>query len=178
MDPVGAAANIIAIINAAGRVIRLCQRFLEAVEDAPAELRIILIEVSTLRAVLTQLELLVSCNQGLPALDALALRNGPIEGCRKVLWELEHLLPAESVLTAGSKTKAVLAALSWIPKDHKAKALLQELGEYKGTIALALTMDSSYVALLLNCDDNPKHIPLTTCVLLASVWISKKSMSQ
>ncbi len=143
MDPVGAAANIIAIINAASRVIRLCQRFLEAVEDAPAELRIILIEVSTLRAVLTQLELLVSCHQGQPALDALALPHGPIEGCRKVLWELENLLPAESVLTAGSKRKAVLAALAWIPKDRKAKALLEELGEYKGTIALALTTDSS-----------------------------------
>ncbi len=143
MDPVGAAANLIAIIHAATRVVRLCQRFLSAVEDAPTELRAILIEVSTLRAVLQQLETLVSCNQGQPVLDALGLRHGPIDGCRKVLLELENLLPEESAVAGVSKRKAVLTALAWIPKDHKAKALLDELREYKSTITLALATDSS-----------------------------------
>lgn len=143
MDPVSAAANIIAIIHATNRVVVLCQRFLAAVQDAPGELRVILIEVSTLRSVLKQLELLVSCNEGLPVLDALALNHGPIEGCRKVISELENLLPAESVFALQSKKKAVLTAFAWILKEHKAKALLDELREYKSTIALALTTDSS-----------------------------------
>lgn len=37
-----------------------------------------------------------------------------LEGCRKVVSELDHLLLAESVLVTGSKKKAVVSALGWI----------------------------------------------------------------
>lgn len=143
MDPVSAAANIIAIIHAANRVIVLCQKFLATVKDAPGELRLILIEVSTLWAILNQLELLVSCNGDAPVLDALGRDHGPIQGCRRVLTELENLLPPESILATESKRKALATAFGWLLKEHKAKNLLDELKQHKSTIALALTTDSS-----------------------------------
>ncbi|KAK3300595.1 uncharacterized protein B0H64DRAFT_414465 [Chaetomium fimeti] len=143
MDPLSAAANIIQIINAANKVINLCRRFLEVVRDAPGDLRLILVEVSTLRAILDDLHFLVSCNQGPSTLDTLTRDHGPVEGCRKVVSELEDMLPAESLFATDSKRKAVLAAMSWLWKESRAKTLLDELREYKSTIALALTTDSS-----------------------------------
>ena len=143
MDPVSAAANIIAIIHAANRVIVLCQKFLATVKDAPGELRLILIEVSTLWAILNQLELLVSCTGDAPVLDALGRDHGPIQGCRRVLTELENLLPPESILATESRRKALVTAFGWLLKEHKAKNLLDELKQHKSTIALALTTDSS-----------------------------------
>ena len=143
MDPLSAAANIIQIINAANKVINLCRRFLEVVRDAPGDLRLILVEVSTLRAILDDLHFLVSCNHGPSTLDTLTRDHGPVEGCRKVVSELEDMLPAECVFATDSKRKAVLTALSWLWKESRAKTLLDELREYKSTIALALTTDSS-----------------------------------
>lgn len=35
-----------------------------------------------------------------------------------------------------------MAALGWITKEHKAKSLLDELKEYKGTISVALATES------------------------------------
>ncbi|KAL2154631.1 hypothetical protein VTH82DRAFT_3307 [Thermothelomyces myriococcoides] len=143
MDPIGTAANIIAIIHAANKVVVLCKRFLEVVHDAPNDLRLILVEVSTLKAVLDDLHFLVSCNHYPTTLNTLVREHGPIEGCRKAISELENLLPPESLLAASSKTKAILTALSWLTKESRAKTLIEELREYKATISLALTTDSS-----------------------------------
>jgi hypothetical protein len=56
---------------------------------------------------------------------------------------LEDLLPPECLLATDSKRKAITTALGWLLKESKAKTLLDELREYKSTIALALTTDSS-----------------------------------
>ncbi|KAL2137275.1 hypothetical protein VTI74DRAFT_5006 [Chaetomium olivicolor] len=148
MDPLGTTANIIAIIHTAGRVIGRCQDFLEAVRDAPGDLRLILVEVSALHAVLENLKFLIKYDGGTPALEALSYKRGPIEGCRRVLVELETMLPEESVLrgharTAQSKTKAIWTALAWTcMKEARAKMLLDELRDYKSTITLAITTES------------------------------------
>lgn len=143
MDPLSAAANIIQIINAANKVISLCKRFLEVVRDAPGDLRLILVEVSTLRAVLDDLHFLVSCNHAPSTLDTLARHHGPLEGCRKVIGELEEMLPSEAMLATESKRKAILTALAWLMRESRARVLLDELAHYKSTISLALTTDSS-----------------------------------
>lgn len=148
MDPVGTTASLITILSTATRVIGRCQDFLKAVRDAPGDLRLILVEVSALHAVLDNLRFLIKYDGGTPALEALTKKRGPIEGCRRVLSELETMLPEESVLkgqarTAQSKTKAIWTALTWtIGKEARAKLLLDELREYKSTITLAITTES------------------------------------
>ncbi|AEO70580.1 uncharacterized protein THITE_72721 [Thermothielavioides terrestris NRRL 8126] len=127
MDPVSATANIVAIVQAANRVI-------------------------TLRTT---------------ALDALARDHGPIEGCRKAILELEHLLPSESIFSTESKRKALLTAIAWTLKDSKAKALLDELRGYKSTITLALTTDSVFD--LKDIKASTEEIQTTTKVIHASL---------
>jgi hypothetical protein len=147
MDPVSALANIIAIIQAADRVIGLCKKFLQAVRDAPGDIRLILIEVSTIKAILENVQYLASETHGTNALAALAGSHGLIEGCRKAILELQGLLPPEAVLNGGSKVKALIGAIAWTWKDSKAKVLLAELSEYKSTINVAVTTNSAYVLL-------------------------------
>jgi hypothetical protein len=143
MDPLSTVANIVALVHATNRLIALCRRFLEVVRDAPGELRLILVEVSTLKAILDDLHFLVSCNQAPESLDSLTRGYGPIEGCQRIVTELEDLLPPECFLATESKKRAIVSALRWLTKESKAKTLLDELRQYKTTIALALTADSS-----------------------------------
>lgn len=75
-------------------------------------------------------------------MDSLGGDAGPLEGCRRIISDLEALLPAQHALSTESNTKVILNALAWPLKESKAKKLLEELGEYKSTITLALTTDS------------------------------------
>ncbi|KAK4098602.1 hypothetical protein N658DRAFT_517913 [Parathielavia hyrcaniae] len=77
------------------------------------------------------------------AANIIAIINAANRGCRRVISELEDLLPPELSLATESKRKAVMTAFGWLLKESKAKMLLDELREYKSTIALALTTDSS-----------------------------------
>lgn len=142
MEPVGFVASIIATVQVADRVIGLCKRLLEATRDAPADIRLILVEVSTVKSILDNLNFLSSCSQGPTALDSLVGDGGPVEGCRRSIRELEGLLETDPFPDSQSKTKAVLAVLSWAMKEAKAKKVLDQLREYKSTINLALASES------------------------------------
>ncbi|KAK0741604.1 hypothetical protein B0T21DRAFT_432672 [Apiosordaria backusii] len=140
MDPVSSAASIIAIIQIADKIIRACKAYIEAARDAPSDLRLILVEFSTLRSVLENLKCFIShSNNGFSALDSLSSPQGPIKGCQLAMTELERLLPPHSM------TKVVLSALAWPLKEGKAKKLLEEIKQHKTTIVLALTADTTQV---------------------------------
>ncbi len=49
MEALGVAASIIAVVQISVQVINTCTKFIEALGDAPKDLRLILIEVSALR---------------------------------------------------------------------------------------------------------------------------------
>ncbi len=149
MDPVTIATTVISVIQVADRVIGLCKAYLEAVRDAPSDLRVILIEISTTRVVLDSLHFLISCSHGPTVLDSLAGDDGPIEGCRRSISEIEGLFPSNNSPGApGAKSKrrkiqATLAGLAWPFKETKARKLLAEMIQFKTTISLALTTEST-----------------------------------
>src|SRR5689334_5379495 len=102
MDPLSAAANIIAVINAANKLIVLCKRFLEAVRAALCEFCIILVQVSCFRFMLDELHILFSCNRAPATMDTLSSDHCSVECCLKVMTELEDMLPAECLLATDS----------------------------------------------------------------------------
>ena len=59
-----AAAPIIAIIMISDRVIGLCKYYIGGLKDAPADLRAILIETSTLKTILENVQFLTTCGDG------------------------------------------------------------------------------------------------------------------
>ncbi|KAK3328241.1 hypothetical protein B0T19DRAFT_424000 [Cercophora scortea] len=154
MDPLTISVSVIAVIQMADRVIELCKKYLGAARDAPADLRLILIETSSIKSVLDNLHFLTSCSHGPSTLESLAGDDGPIEGCRHLICELEALLSGPLggshengvVADGGTKrqrVKSVLAALAWPTRESKSKKLLGQLSQHKETISLALTTDSA-----------------------------------
>ena len=150
-DNMAEIGTAIAIIQIADRVVELCRYWIEAIRDAPADLRSILLETSMLRTVLNNMEFLNRCDGVISsAIVALSQTGGPIEHCRRVLTELEGLLPApiasaasgQATLSTKEKTRALCARLAWPLKATRAQKLRDELARYKTAINLALTAES------------------------------------
>jgi hypothetical protein len=151
MDPLSAAASVIAVVQIADRIIDLCRAYITGVKDAPAELRAILIEVGSVKCVLEVIELLDTSGeaeiafQGVKTLEKL---QGPLEGCKEALNALEGLFPPQSESAATGKRKRKRLALSlttlaWPFKREKALKFLEEIGRHKSTIALGLTTEAA-----------------------------------
>jgi hypothetical protein len=153
MDPLSAAASIIAVIQIADTVVSLCKFYLELTSDAPSDLRVMLIEASTLRAILDNIQFLASHGHAPVSLHTLTGKDGPIQGCLMALRQMSGLFPSESAQTvSGTKAKrrkvtAALTALAWPFKEGKARKLLAEVVQYKTALNLALTADIRYGSL-------------------------------
>ena len=151
-EAIAVGASVIAIIQAADRVIGLCKYYLEIARDAPSDLRSILVETSTLKTVLENLTFLMSCDDPTSTSYTMLLRDdGPIQGCQKTIGQLEGLLPTRPSQSAKPKSskrrrvESVLTALAWPLKEEKARKLLHEISRYKSTLDLALTATTAYL---------------------------------
>jgi hypothetical protein len=151
VEIIGVTASIIAIVQISKTIISICEFYIGEVDGASQDLRVILIELSTLKAIGKSLQYLTQSNAADPALlGQLAGVTGPIKGCEKALGELEKLLPETVVSTNGQNSKrrkldAAATALAWPLRKRKAKKLLQEIMQHKTTINLALTTEFLYV---------------------------------
>ncbi|KAK6064699.1 ankyrin repeat protein [Seiridium cupressi] len=138
--------TILAIVQIADRVIGLCKYWIEAIRDAPSDLRSILLETSMLQTIFKNIEFLITCGDALSTtISDMLDPNGAIEHCRKTLMELTNLIPLEDVFAAHNSMSRtmMLARLAWPFRENKARKLLQELGRYKAAIGLALTTQSA-----------------------------------
>jgi hypothetical protein len=145
-------ASVIAIIQISERITGLCKFYIESTTETPSDLRAILIEVSTLKTIFENLQFLKTCDHTTPALwKQLSGRDGPIEGCRRSIVELEKLFPCDFVPVPGQNTgiskkrkvKAIFATLAWPLKANRARDLLQQITHHKTTINLMLTAEST-----------------------------------
>jgi hypothetical protein len=95
MDPISAGASVIAFIQLADRVIELCKYYIETAHDAPHDLRVILVEISSLRAVLDNIDFLLKTDPEFAsrAVQTIGATDGPVYQCRQSLQKLEELLP-------------------------------------------------------------------------------------
>ena len=140
---VAATASVIALMQLTERVVKLAKFYLDAIEDCPRDIRIILVEVSTLKALLENVEFLMKQNDSSESLTVQLCGDvGPIAECPRVLIDLERLLPSDAESTTSNKRQKVLSVasrLAWPLKESKGRKLLQEIARQKESIALALT---------------------------------------
>jgi hypothetical protein len=141
--------TVIAVMQLADRVVGLCKYWIEAVRDAPSDLRSILLETSMLQTIFCNVRFLISCDDtSSTALNSLSQDDGPIDRCQQILLGLVSLIPGEGAYTDFSsvltreKMATMTARLAWPFRQSKARKLLEELGRYKSAITLALTTDS------------------------------------
>ncbi|KAH7150299.1 hypothetical protein B0J13DRAFT_549886 [Dactylonectria estremocensis] len=143
MDPLGA------VLQISERIIVLCKTYIEDVQDAPSDLRAILIEISAIKSLFENVRFLLSCGNETTVLAGLAADSGPIDGCKRAVTELEALFPPDYPYAASKarskrpRIRPTLETLAWPFKKPKAKKLLDEITGYKATISLALTTDTS-----------------------------------
>jgi hypothetical protein len=142
------AASISAFIQLADRVITLSKFYLEALEDCPRDIRVLFIEVSSLRGILESLAFFIQIpndNHANTLFHQLAGPDGPIEGCRRSLDDLRNLLPRNNRSAGDRRHKMSILAqsLAWPLKETKARKLLQDVLQYKTSIIAALTSESA-----------------------------------
>ena len=145
-------ASVIAIIQITDRIVGLCKFYIETVNNAPSDLRLILLETSSLRTIFKNLDFLIVYDSGVSSIvSSLASVDDPIEGCLKSIIQLEKLFPSNWIRNTGQspskkrKVRATLATLAWPLKEGKARKLLDEISRYKTTVTLALTTESRSV---------------------------------
>ena len=150
-EAIAIGASVIAILQITDRIIGICKSFIRSAQDAPSDLRAILLEVSALKSVLENLEFLIGSNDSSSVLVCnLCEADGPVDGCLRSLQELEGLFPRDSVPVQGQeqskrrKLKSTLTSLAWPLKETKARKLLDDIVRYKSTITLTLTTESLY----------------------------------
>ncbi|KAF5487000.1 Vegetative incompatibility protein HET-E-1 [Colletotrichum siamense] len=152
-EAIGLVASIFATVQIADRVISLCKRYIESIQDAPSDLRTILIETSSVKAILENVKFLVECDNGQSEIfSSLNGPSGPIEGCHEAMKSLEGLFRTDTCALQGlsrsrklkSHALATLATLAWPLKESKARKLLQDVATYKNTITLALSANTAH----------------------------------
>lgn len=151
MDPLSITASVIAVIGLAGKIISLCQGYVNTMKGAPSDLRTIMVETGSLKSVVTSLEFLLSSwgpGNMLHIVKSLEGPEGPLEASRKALVALEKLFPPATDHNAtGTKRRATsisYAKLAWPFKEEKGRKILNDIARYKATISLALTTDTAY----------------------------------
>ncbi|KAH7357075.1 hypothetical protein BKA65DRAFT_534818 [Rhexocercosporidium sp. MPI-PUGE-AT-0058] len=145
MDPLSVAASTFAIVQIADRIITLCKQYISGVHDAPAELRVIAVEVGSVKCVLEFLELPSADGTSTiqPILEKLRI---PIQGCHEAFIALEALFPSDPDVPPHGKRQRLaisLAGLAWPFKRDRASKLIEQIGSYKATIMLGLTAEST-----------------------------------
>jgi len=139
-------AGVVAFIQLTDRVIHLAKYFIEAIRDCPRDIRTILVEVSSLKAVLENLDFLLKTDSGPePQMLEQLHRNGLMAECKNSLAKLERLLPSDIKTVNGRRQKIMTAVehLKWPLRENTARKLIDEISRYKASIAFALTFDST-----------------------------------
>lgn len=132
--------TIIAFVQLADRVIDICKDYIETVRDAPHDLRIILVEISSLKVILQNIQFLYRVDG---AIRKAALKN-TLDTCIKSVVELERLFPMDESFITQSPFRSsnrerqdftqILAVLAWPLKVDRAKKSLDEISRHKGTL--------------------------------------------
>jgi hypothetical protein len=151
-------ASIVAFLQLTDRVISVCKFYIETVHDVHHDLRVILVEVSSLKATLETLSFLFHSDPEFApdTLRNLESPNGALTACNKSLAELEKLFLVDQQHLSHhqgrvkrprtEKISQAVAALAWPLKASKARKLLDEISRHKANIVLALSTDSRYKA--------------------------------
>ncbi|KAL6399216.1 hypothetical protein AUP68_17760 [Ilyonectria robusta] len=148
-EAMGLIASIIAVVHASEVVVKVCKSYIESVRNYPSELRRVLLEVCTLKAVFDNLQFLHSKDYSTsPILSDISSQEGPVEGCRRAILELQNQLPADNkggCATTGTSTRErlILALDRWASPSRikKVYAILDELTRYKSTITTAFSAE-------------------------------------
>lgn len=153
MDPLSITASAVAIVGLIDAIVSTCRSYISSFQDAPSDLRAILVKVSSLKGTIETLEFLV--NQSADGhhsrtIQDLAKPDGPISSCHQALEQLEGLFPRPTIGSKGSSTgdKRRLTGLSlerlaWPFHKQRAAKYLNQIAQCQEAISLSLATDTA-----------------------------------
>lgn len=145
MDPLSLTAGVIAVVQLAEQVVKLCHGYIQYVQNFPRDIRMILIEISALKDVFQNLLFLNEHDAHCSAmLTSLLGADGPIHACRASVATLETCLRPEMVDSANKRRKLRPSPESpaWNFKEGKVRQAPDEIRRHKETINLAFSSET------------------------------------
>ncbi|KAH7379601.1 hypothetical protein BKA66DRAFT_550433 [Pyrenochaeta sp. MPI-SDFR-AT-0127] len=139
----GIVAGTLTVLEITTKIIQQCKALIETANDAPRDLRHVLIEMSSLKAILESFDFL-STTDFSDSTQSLADYNGVVEGCRGTVEELSKELDGLSLAgpsdinVAPGKRRRIKQSFQWCLKEGKTRKLLDEAMQHKTTLTLAL----------------------------------------
>lgn len=150
MDPVGAAASIITVIQTVNDIIKFCYDVKAAVKKAPWSLSRMLDELKDFRNVLETIERHVQRQSetegtGYEKPSTTRMLQETLASCTREVSHLQEQLNTSSVDELHSRSAAFVHVLKWRLKESEAKACLERIERCKSTLKLALSVEEVYV---------------------------------
>lgn len=142
MDGLSSAASVIAVIQLAGSIVKICGRYIRGVKNARDEIFKLKQAVMGLVGVLQELEVLLQGPYSAKHFISQTL-NGPVAECCSTLAALE-------VMIDPGKGKRVmkkfgLRAWKWPLECTEVDRIIQDIERYKSFFTLSLTIDQTCV---------------------------------
>ncbi|KAG5803183.1 hypothetical protein H9Q74_012269 [Fusarium xylarioides] len=114
-DPLSIGASVLAFIGLADRIIRTCKYCIEAIEDAPKDIQMVLGEATSLRAIIDS----IGESSATSLVPNLHKQNGPIESCHSCLASLEALLPPTAGQSqTGKRLSETREIIRWLERTN------------------------------------------------------------
>jgi hypothetical protein len=143
MDPLGAAASVIAVVQISAQVFSLCQIYYVEVKSAREDIRRLRDEVTSLLDVLANIKDLTNA-PGSAKLSILELLNQPDGLIQQCLIELEGLATKLDTGQGKNNMKQFgLRALKWPFSKKEVDKTILAIGRHKQIFNLALTADTT-----------------------------------
>lgn len=146
MEGLGAAANVIAVIDLSAKVASLCLQYSRAVKNAKSSIQRLLNELGMLKVTLQGARQLLESPDGGRLQTSQRLRDG-LSGCEIQLKELERQL--DDTLNVGRWQKKMsrfgCRALKWPFGSKDVNDIIATFERQRNTLSMALIIDQTYV---------------------------------
>ena len=135
-DPISIAASVVALAQLSNAVLLSCYRVYSQVKDADAEIALVINDVELLSGVVADLQNIVNGGPSpqLSSIAALTGPQGPLEGCRTALEDLNREL---SPVTQPSRVRR---RLQWPFKAKAVREKLELIQKHTQSLHLALSL--------------------------------------
>ncbi|RPB03653.1 hypothetical protein L873DRAFT_1635968, partial [Choiromyces venosus 120613-1] len=137
-DPLSIAGSIAGLISLSTRICVTLDEFATSAKSAPASVRAISDELTTLTYVLARVQKVVTDDEGSSEIVDAGLLSDVLSGCMKSFQELESHVGALRTQFQGGVLRKLWAQISWPAKEKRIASLAGRLGEYKVTLGITL----------------------------------------
>lgn len=148
MEPLGAAASIITLLEVVHKITILCLNVRSRINDAAPELIRLINEVKSLRGILEELVDLsaddhIKDGARLRHLETLAEPDGILVDCSSELQDFEQWLQK----SLQSSTGSLIGSLKWVYKEKEVSRRLEGIARVKSALQLGLAVDHTQLLL-------------------------------